>query len=153
MEIPTFRLRSREYEKIERILKGIMEECSASSVFLITRSGQELAFEGELEESDRDAVSSLAAGHLAATVGLAGLIGEKEFSRVYHRGKVWSLLMSPAGEHALLLLILRNGAGDREGLRTLGRSLMVLDDLLSASTEGAARETGLENNIATESRG
>jgi hypothetical protein len=42
---------------------------------------------GELEQFDTTSLASLTAGNVAATDGLAKLIGEKEFSILFHEGE------------------------------------------------------------------
>jgi predicted regulator of Ras-like GTPase activity (Roadblock/LC7/MglB family) len=130
MEVPVLKLHHDEFEKIEFILSSLRDKCSASSAFLISRSGQEVAYQGDRDSLDKEAISSLAAGNLAATFGLASLIGESGFERIYHRGRKTSLLISPVGEIALLLLVLPNQDREREAFTKLGQFVMLLRDLL-----------------------
>ncbi|RPJ85647.1 MAG: roadblock/LC7 domain-containing protein, partial [Acidobacteria bacterium] len=84
MEIPNFKLEAEEYEKILLVLASLHQKLKADSVFLINRTGQEIAHEGSSNRFDVQALSSLAASNLAATFGLASVIGEREFERIYH---------------------------------------------------------------------
>jgi predicted regulator of Ras-like GTPase activity (Roadblock/LC7/MglB family) len=130
MDDSNLRLHSREYHKIVRTLSVLKEGCRAKGAFLISRSGQEVASNGDVEGLDRQAFSSLAASTMAATFGLAELIGEAEFQRIFHRGGESSLLMCPVGDKALLILVFKGR--DRVGVssRTLSSGILVLRDLL-----------------------
>ncbi len=104
-----------------------------------------MASEGTNGQLDREAVCSLAASAMAATRGLAGLIGEEAFQGVYHRGKVSSVLILPVGDEAILLLVLENRARGRRDSLEISKAAMVLQDLLegdvvSQRDEGAETE-------------
>ena len=133
-------LHPHRYNKILRALSALRQGCWARGAFLISRSGQEVAFDGEDEGLDRQAFSSLAAGTVAATFGLAELIGEEEFQRVVHRGRESSLLMCPVGNRALLILLLKAGDTDRVCPRSLARGILVLRDLLRNPSRQRVRE-------------
>ena len=119
-----------EFEKIHATLRVLREGFGAQSVTLISRSGQELAFEGQEDSLDRQALASLAASTLAATISLAGLVGEERFHRVYHRGQKMSLVMCPAGDEALLLVVLNGLSREHFPSRSLDHAVLVLRDLL-----------------------
>lgn len=150
MEIPTLKLYAEEYEKIRLVLGSLLDRSSATSASLISRTGQELAFQGDRESVDRDSISSLAAGSLAATLGLAHFLGEDEFERVYHLGKQNSVVMSPVGKLALLLVVIPNSQPTRTLVETLGRTVLLLRDLLD---KGNARFVQDETASALDSIG
>ncbi|UCF37237.1 MAG: roadblock/LC7 domain-containing protein [Acidobacteriota bacterium] len=130
MEIPSLKLHPEESEKIQVVLSSLVAGFSSASACLISRSGQEVAFEGVDSLGDRQALASLAAGNLAATSGLAQLIDECEFSRIVQQGRKRSMILMPVGELALLLLILGNERENREGLKQVPHVLLLLKDLL-----------------------
>lgn len=133
MEVANFKLQVEEYEKIVFIISSLQEKLKASAVILISRNGQEIAFIGEMVSLDRQSLSSLAASSLAATFGLAHLIGEKEFERVYHKGDQRSILINPAGELALLLFILDSEQKRKVDLKSLTQASLILEDILEKS--------------------
>lgn len=132
-----------EFEKIRTTLRALREAFDARSVALISRSGQELAFESQNESTtDRQALASLAASTLAATITLAGLVGEERFHRMYHRGEQVSLIMCPTGEEALLLLVLDSLSRQRFPARRLDRAVLVLRDLLESEDAVSGTSSG-----------
>lgn len=140
MEIPTLKLYKEEYKKIRVVLGSLLERSPATSAALISRTGQELVFQGDKEALDRDSISSLAAGSLAATLGLAHLLGEQEFERVYHLGRKNSVVMSPVGQLALLLVVLPNAQPSRTLVENLGRTVLLLKDLLDRKKVGYVQD-------------
>ena len=52
MEIPNFKLEAEEYEKILLVLSSLNLKLKAESVFLINRTGQEIAHEGNSTKLD-----------------------------------------------------------------------------------------------------
>lgn len=135
MGMLNFKLEAREYEKIVFVLSSLYQKLRVDSAFLINRNGQAIAYQGELRDLDLQALSSLAASNLAATFGLALLLGEREFERIHHKGEKSSILINPVGKHALLVLILP-GNGE-VGLDSLGlrQATLVLEDILSKCEE------------------
>ena len=76
-----------EYQQIKTILGRLNQEANARVVFLVDKNGQQIAACGEIENLDTTSLASLTAGNVAATDGLAKLIGEKEFSILFHEGE------------------------------------------------------------------
>jgi predicted regulator of Ras-like GTPase activity (Roadblock/LC7/MglB family) len=72
-------------------------------VFLVDKDGQEIASQGEVGNLDTTSLASLAAGNVAATGGMAQLIGEKEFPTLSHEGQKESIHISVIGR--LLLVV------------------------------------------------
>ena len=130
MEVPNFKIAREEYDKIVLILSHLHKRARASSVCLINRNGQDIAHEGQFDGLDIQALSSLAASTLAATFGLASLIQEEEFQRIYHRGRKNSLIITPVAELALLLIVLPTGQEDGRDLASLGQAILILEDIL-----------------------
>ncbi len=94
MSLSNFNLREKESQRIKTILAGLHREVRAELVLLISRSGQPLVITGAESDTDCTALASLAAASLAATDGLANVVGEKEFSVLVHQGRRHSLLIS-----------------------------------------------------------
>jgi predicted regulator of Ras-like GTPase activity (Roadblock/LC7/MglB family) len=78
-------------------------DASAKVVFLVDKDGQEIASQGEVGNLDTTSLASLAAGNVAATGGMAQLIGEKEFPTLSHEGERESIHISVIGR--LLLVV------------------------------------------------
>src|SRR5215213_9774903 len=80
-------LREQQYHQIKAVLARLRMDSSAKVVFLVDKDGQEIASQGEVGNLDTTSLASLAAGNVAATGGMAQLIGEKEFLMLSHEGE------------------------------------------------------------------
>ena len=96
-------LRERQYHQIKAVLARLRMDASARVVFLVDKDGQEIAVQGEVGNIDTTSLASLAAGNVAATGGMAQLIGEKEFPTLSHEGERESIHISVIGR--LLLVV------------------------------------------------
>jgi predicted regulator of Ras-like GTPase activity (Roadblock/LC7/MglB family) len=101
----TFNLHEPEYQRIQAILAKMQKELGAELVLLISRSGQPIVISGSTQNIDCTALSSLAAANLAATDGLANIVGEKEFSVLVHQGRRRSLFISDLLKRFSLVLV------------------------------------------------
>lgn len=98
-------LHPEEYERIRALISRLRSECNAKIVFLVDKNGQQIAAQGEIDALDTTALASLAAGNVAATDSLARLIGEKEFSILFHEGERDNLHISVVGGKMILVVI------------------------------------------------
>jgi len=96
-------LREQQYHQIKAVLARLRMDASAKVVFLVDKDGQEIASQGEVGNLDTTSLASLAAGNVAATGGMAKLIGEKEFPTLSHEGEKESIHISVIGR--LLLVV------------------------------------------------
>lgn len=94
-----------EYQRIVEIADKLLRESNAKAVFLVDRNGQLIAATGETEHLDTTSLASLTAGNIAATGGLAKLIGEKEFSILFHEGEKDNIHISIVGGRVILVVI------------------------------------------------
>ena len=94
-----------EFRQLEDALRRLRQEANAKAVFLIDKNGQQIASAGEVEQFDTTSLASLTAGNVAATDGLAKLIGEREFSVLFHEGQQDHIHISIVGRRAILLVI------------------------------------------------
>ena len=94
-----------EYLRLKAILAMTQRDLRADLVLLIDRSGQHIAFEGPAHGIDMTALSSLAAANIAATDGLARLVGEPEFSILYHQGKRRSIQISDVAKRFSVVVV------------------------------------------------
>ena len=94
-----------EFDRLEAALRRLRYDSNARAVFLIDKNGQQIAAAGEVEEFDTTSLASLTAGNVAATDGLAKLIGEREFSVLFHEGQRDHIHISIVARRAILLVI------------------------------------------------
>jgi predicted regulator of Ras-like GTPase activity (Roadblock/LC7/MglB family) len=94
-----------EFQLIKEIISRLRVEGNAKIVFLVDKNGQQIAANGDLESVDTTSLASLTAGNVAATDGLARLIGEKEFSILFHEGEKDNIHISIVGQRVILVVI------------------------------------------------
>src|SRR5258706_1752052 len=96
-------LREHHYHEIKAVLARLRMDSGARVVFLVEKDGQQIAVQGEVGNLDTTSLASLVAGNVAATDGMAQLIGEKEFPTLSHEGEKESIHISVIGR--LLLIV------------------------------------------------
>ncbi|MEO8505275.1 MAG: roadblock/LC7 domain-containing protein [Acidobacteriota bacterium] len=94
-----------EFQRLEDALKRLRQDANARAIFLIDKNGQQIAAAGEIAQFDVTSLASLTAGNVAATDGLAKLIGEREFSVLFHEGQRDHIHISIVAKRAILLVI------------------------------------------------
>ncbi len=100
-----FVLYEEEFKHLEEALRRLRQEANAKAVFLIDKNGQQIASAGEVDQFDTTSLASLTAGNVAATDGLAKLIGEREFSVLFHEGQQDHIHISIVAKRAILVVI------------------------------------------------
>ena len=105
MPSPELVLYQEEFQRLDTALKKLRQDANARAIFLIDRTGQQIANAGEIEQFDTTSLASLTAGNVAATDGLAKLIGEREFSVLHHEGLHDHIHISIVAKRAILLVI------------------------------------------------
>ncbi len=94
-----------EFQKINEVMGRLLKEANAKVIFLVDKNGQLISGVGETERFDTTSLASLTAGNIAATGGLAKLIGEKEFSILFHEGEKDNLHISIVGGRVILVVL------------------------------------------------
>jgi predicted regulator of Ras-like GTPase activity (Roadblock/LC7/MglB family) len=91
--------------RIHEILMDFLGESGAEEALLIDRSGQLLAMDGVSETLDTVSISALTAAAFSSTAAMAQLLGEPEFSVLFHEGTKRSIHVSTVDDDAILLAI------------------------------------------------
>jgi len=94
-----------DFASFKKTLEKLGRDSNAKLVFLLDKNGQQIASAGNLDGIDPTSLASLAAGNVAATEGLAQLVGEQEFSILFHEGKNENLHINVVGGRAILLVL------------------------------------------------
>lgn len=94
-----------EFQEISVVIDKLLKESNSKCVFLVDRDGQLISSSGETGDIDTTSLASLTAGNIAATGGLAKLIGEKEFSILFHEGEKDNLHISIIASRVILVVI------------------------------------------------
>ncbi len=95
----------KELEKINLCLTKMVSSSSAHSVLLIARSGQMIAYQGDTLDIDISALSALTAANFGATAEIARLLGEEEFTLLFHKGRSENVYFSAMGEHVIMVTL------------------------------------------------
>lgn len=97
------------YEEEFKLISGICErlnkEANAKAVLLIDKNGQFITSHGDVKDLDTTSLASLTAGNIAATSGLAKIIGEREFPNIFHEGEKDNLHLSIVAQRAILVVM------------------------------------------------
>lgn len=94
-----------EFRQIAAVCERLTREANAKAVLLVDKNGQFITSHGEIDNLDTTSLASLTAGNIAATSGLAKLIGEKEFPNVFHEGERDNLHLSIVAQRAILVVM------------------------------------------------
>jgi len=94
-----------EFKRINTVIEKLLREANSKVIFLVDKNGQLITAVGETEHLDTTSLASLTAGNIAATGGLAKLIGEKEFSILFHEGEKDNLHISIVASRVILVVI------------------------------------------------
>ncbi len=97
-----------EFRRISFEVEKLRRDANATLVFLVDKNGQLIASSGDTSRMDTTSLASLTAGNIAATGGLAKLIGEKEFSILFHEGERDHIHISLVGNRVILVVIFDN---------------------------------------------
>ena len=99
------RLYEEEAGRLAAAVEKLCQDAKARAVFLIEKSGQLITASGEADRVDTTSLASLAAGNIAASGGLAQLLGERGFNVLLHEGERNNLHLSVVGERAILVVL------------------------------------------------
>lgn len=97
-------LAPQEVERVESVLRKFLDETRSRSALLVDRAGHLVVAAGDVA-FDQTGFASLAAADFAASGQLARLLGEDEFTSMYHRGAAGSMLMADVAGKALLAVL------------------------------------------------
>jgi hypothetical protein len=76
-----------ELQQINSICDILQRDSNAKAVLVIDKNGQAIAQAGDTQQLDVTSLSSLTAGNVAATGGIAQLLAEREFAGQFHEGE------------------------------------------------------------------
>ena len=94
-----------DHARFTSVLEKLRVDATAKVVFLIDKHGQQIASAGDVAGLDPTSLASLTAGNVAATDGLAKLLGEREFSILFHEGEHDNLHINVVGGRAILVVL------------------------------------------------
>lgn len=131
-------MREQHFERLQVILGKLRQDSSARVVFLVDKNGQQIALIGEANGLDTTSLASLTAGNVAATGGMARLIGEKEFPTLSHEGEHESIHIAIIGRMLLVVVFDEHSSLGLVKLRVKQASRevgMVIEDVMRESLQ------------------
>ncbi|MCS5636463.1 MAG: roadblock/LC7 domain-containing protein [Myxococcota bacterium] len=105
MSASQFVMREDDFLAIQEVIDPLLESARARGVFVVDRVGQLIRQTGQMGDLDTTSLASLTAGCVAATGGLAQLLGEDEFPTHVHQGERDSLHMTLVGRRGILVVV------------------------------------------------
>ena len=132
-----------ELTQINNICEILHRDSNARAILVIDKNGQAMASAGDTQEIDVTSLSSLTAGNVAATGGIASLLAEKEFAGQFHEGEKTNIHISIIGARVILVVLFdeRSSLGlVRLRVRKAAAELVnVLDILVKKSAAGSGQ--------------
>jgi predicted regulator of Ras-like GTPase activity (Roadblock/LC7/MglB family) len=94
-----------DFTSITESLKRFLGETKSLCALLVDRSGQLVTTVGESRSLDTTAFASLTAADYSANDQLAKLVGEHDFSSLFHQGEKESIYVADIARRLLLVII------------------------------------------------
>ena len=94
-----------DVSRMDTELDAFLELSGARCALLIDREGHLVTRRGEPVSNSLEAISALIAGSFAATKEMARLLGEDEFTIMFHQGASDSIQLQLIGERTLLAVL------------------------------------------------
>ena len=102
---PQLALYDQELSEIQGVADRLQQDSRARTILIVDKNGQMIAASGVDAQLDTTSLSSLVAGNVAATGGIASLIEEEEFTGQYHEGKEISVHMTIVARRIILVVL------------------------------------------------
>jgi predicted regulator of Ras-like GTPase activity (Roadblock/LC7/MglB family) len=126
--------------RIDGVLDEFLSASQARAVLLVDSEGHLVTRKGMTSSFDTDSLAALVAGSFASTRELARILGEAEFSVIFHQGKNENIQISMVSERALLVIIF----DDRTTVGMVRIYCQELTQQLGAIFKGAAERSQKE---------
>jgi predicted regulator of Ras-like GTPase activity (Roadblock/LC7/MglB family) len=94
-----------EARQIQVVCDRLGRDANAKAVLVIDKNGQPIAQSGETDQLDVTSLSSLTAGNVAATGGIAKLLKEREFAGQFHEGEKTNIHISIVAQRVILVVL------------------------------------------------
>lgn len=94
-----------DFQQFEKLLEEFLKLSNAKAIFLIDKEGHLVCRAGVVESVNPDTMSALVAGSFAATKEMARMLGENEFSVMFHQGKKDNINITLVGERAIIAIV------------------------------------------------
>ncbi len=94
-----------DIERLNAVLSQLVTKSNLLLAVLINKDGRLLTSQGSLENIDTVSMAALVAGNSASTLAIANLMGEREFTTMYHQGKDKHIYIAAVDDNTFLSLV------------------------------------------------
>ena len=94
-----------DVQQIDSTLREFLSRSKSKAALLVDKDGHLITQEGSAEKTDTDTIAALVAGCFAATREMARILGEEEFSALFHQGRKDNLQLSLVGNRTILAVL------------------------------------------------
>jgi predicted regulator of Ras-like GTPase activity (Roadblock/LC7/MglB family) len=94
-----------DIDGLNAVLAPLVLKAKLLLAVLINRDGRILTNQGGLEHIDIVSLAALVAGNTASTLAIANLMGETEFTTMYHQGKDKNIFIDAIEENTFLAVV------------------------------------------------
>jgi len=91
-----------DIQQIDSTLRDFLSRSKSKAAMLVDKDGHLITQEGSTERADTDTIAALVAGCFAATREMARILGEEEFTALFHQGRKDNLQLSLVGKRTIL---------------------------------------------------
>jgi len=102
-------LTKNEMGRLERIVEEELLAAGVAHVLIVDMSGNLLLERGSLQMEDTLSLAVLSAANFAATVEIARLIGEEDFTLLFHKGDKRNIHFSRLGKEYIIITLFNEG--------------------------------------------
>jgi len=139
-----------EIEKINLTLKRLLKGSEAKCALLVDKDGHLVTRQGFTQSLDTTSLAALLAGSFASTREIARLVGEPEFSVLFHQGKRDHIHMSLVGDRSILVVVFDDRTTIGMVRLYAKEAASELEQVFNASLEqGQSEQTGLSDEFTT----
>jgi predicted regulator of Ras-like GTPase activity (Roadblock/LC7/MglB family) len=94
-----------DIDHLNTVLSQLVTKANLLLAVLINKDGRLLTNQGSLELVDTVSLAALVAGNSASTLAIANLVGETEFSTMYHQGRDKHIYIAVVDDNTFLALV------------------------------------------------
>jgi predicted regulator of Ras-like GTPase activity (Roadblock/LC7/MglB family) len=94
-----------DIERLDGILLPLSGKARLLLAVLINRDGRIITHQGSLDKVDIQSLAALVAGATASTLAIANIVGESEFSAMYHQGRERNIYIDALDENTYLMVV------------------------------------------------
>jgi predicted regulator of Ras-like GTPase activity (Roadblock/LC7/MglB family) len=147
-----------DIDRIDRCLSEFLKMSGAKSALLVDREGHLVARQGETLTINMDTISALVAGSFAATKEMARLLGEEEFTSLFHQGRRDNIQIALIGERTLLTILFDDrttlGMVRLYSAEAAKQLVTIFEEIIENSIENASdEEEELGTTYSTQAQG